>query len=148
MIQSSSLRLLLLACAVPLMAGGAAAQSIQKSPQQVMHALATFPRVVLHTQILIDAKNYARLPHENQEVKEGAEALHTSLSAEPASFKAKVDPLIQSAEADSQSLADTAGSGDLGKINAAHDKLAASVKSLMAAFPASVQPPPPKPPKG
>jgi len=147
MIKSSSIRVLLLAGGVCLMAGGAAAQSIQKSPQQVMHALATFPRVVLHTQILIDAKNYARLPHENQEVKEGAEALHTSLSAEPASFKAKVDPLIESAVVNSQALADTAGSGDLGKINAAHDKLAAAVKSLVAAFPASVQPPPPKPPK-
>jgi hypothetical protein len=148
MINSPSFRVLLLACAVPLMAGGAEAQSIKKSPQKVMHALATFPRVVLHTQILIDAKNYARLPHENQEVKEGAEALHTSLSAETAGFKAKVDPLIETAVADSQTLADTAVSGDLGKINAAHDKLAVSVKALMAAFPASVQPPPPKPPKG
>src|ERR1700761_2836028 len=89
------------------LAGSAAAQEM-KSPQDVMHALATFPRTVLHTQILIDAKNYTRLPHENGEVKEGTEALEKSIADEPAGFKAKVEPLLKKADADSQAIADAA----------------------------------------
>lgn len=146
--MTRSIRSLLLCCAVPLvLAAPAAAQSVKQSPEEIKHALATFPRVVLHTQILMDAKNYARLPHENQEIKEGAEALHTSISTESTAFKAKVDPLIQKAETDSQALADASGTGDRAKMDAAHATLDASVKALLAAFPASVQPPPPKPPK-
>lgn len=144
----SSIRAMLLGCAVPLvLALPVQAQSIKQSPQDVMHALATFPRVVLHTQILMDAKNYARLPHENKEFHEGAQALKSSISAEPAGFQGKVDPLIQQAVTDCQALSDVSASGDAAKMDAAHIKLAASVKSLLAAFPASVQPPPPKPPK-
>lgn len=144
----SSMRAVLLSCAVTLvLAVPVQAQSIKQSPQEVTHALATFPRVVLHTQILMDAKNYARLPHENKEIQEGAAALKTSISAEPAGFHGKVDPLIQQAVSDSQALSDVSASGDAAKMDAAHNKLAVSVKALLAAFPASVQPPPPKPPK-
>jgi len=119
-----------------------------KSPQDVTHALATFPRVVLHTQILMNAKNYARLPHENGEIQEGSEALEKSIAGEPAAFKAKVEPLLKKVDADSQSVADAADAHDDAKLARNHAALDASVKQLLAAFPASVQPPPPKPPKG
>jgi hypothetical protein len=151
MLNLTSVRILVLACAaslglvlsiVPL-----AAQATMKSPQQVMNALATFPRTVLHTQILINAKNYARLPHENGEVKEGTEALEKSIADEPAGFKAKVEPLLKKADADSEAIADAANTHDDAKLASAHAAYENSVKLLLAAFPASVQPPLPKPPK-
>jgi hypothetical protein len=151
MSTSTKVRISLIACAaslsLALCIGPAAAQETMKSPQQVMNALATFPRTVLHTQILIAAKNYPRLPHENGEVKEGTEALEKSIAAEPAAFKAKVEPLLKKADADSQGIADAANAHDDAKLASAHAAYASSVKLLLAAFPASVQPPPPAPPK-
>lgn len=141
----------LLACAVslglPLSIGLAATQTAMKSPQQVTNALGTFSRVVLHTQILINAKNYVRLPHENGEVKEGTEALETAIAGEPTPFKARVEPLIKKADADSQAIADAADAHDDAKLANAHAAYENSVKLLLAAFPASVQPPSPAPPK-
>jgi hypothetical protein len=130
-----------------LLLAPATAQTM-KSPQDVTAALGTFSRVVLHTQLLINAKNYARLPHENGEIKEGSEALEKSIAGEPAAFKARVEPLLKKVDANSQSVADAADAHDDAKLAQNHDALAASVKLLLAAFPASVQPPPPKPPKG
>jgi hypothetical protein len=139
--------LLAMAVSLALTGGSMAAAAAMQSPQQVMNALATFPRVVLHTQILIDAKNYTRLPHENGEIKEGSEALTKSIAGEPGAFKAKVEPLLQKVDADSQSVADAANAHDDGKLATTHAALAVSVKALLASFPDSVQPPPPKPPK-
>jgi hypothetical protein len=145
----NSFRTGLLACTALLAfnCGFAFAQMALKSPQQVTKSLGTFSRVVLHTQILINAKNYVRLPHENGEVKEGTEALENAIASEPAAFRAKVEPLIKAADADSQSIADAAVAHDDAKLATAHAAYANSVKLLLAAFPASVQPPPPAPPK-
>ena len=144
-----SMRTTLLACAtlLALASGPALAQTTMKPPQQVTKALGTFSRVVLHTQILINAKNYVRLPHENGEVKEGTEALETAIADEPAAFKAKVEPLIKKADADSQAIADAANAHDNAKLASAHATYENSVRLLLAAFPASVQPPRPTPPK-
>jgi hypothetical protein len=144
---------------IPLVTGGillglallavpSTGQTSKKLSQQVMNALATFPRVVLHTQILIDANNYARLPHENGEIKDGSEALKRSVAHEPQYFKVKIDSLLKRVDADSQGVADAADARDDAKLAQKHAALAASVKLLLAAFPASAQPPPPKPPKG
>ena len=139
--------LLAFAVSLALTGSSVAALAAMQSPQQVMNALATFPRVVLHTQILIDAKNYTRLPHENGEIKEGSEALTKSIAGEPGTFKAKIEPLLQKVDADSQSVADAANAHDDGKLATTHAALAVSVKALLASFPDSVQQPPPKPPK-
>lgn len=145
----TAVRSTLLACTALLSfgCGAAFAQTTMKAPQQVTKSLATFTRVVLHTQILINAKNYVRLPHENGEVKEGSEALEHAIADEPAAFRAKVEPLIKMADAQSQAIADAAAAHDDAKLATAHAAYANSVKQLLAAFPASVQPPPPKPPK-
>jgi hypothetical protein len=111
-----------------------------KSPAKVQKALASFNRVVDHTERLITAKNYTHLPHENDEFKEGGEALEKAISKEPDDFKAKVAPLLQKAEADSQSVADAAKAKDDAKLAANHDALAASVKDLIDAFPDAVKP--------
>src|SRR6185312_3994653 len=77
----------------------AAGHAAMQQQDQVKKALATLNRVVGHTQRLIDAKNYERLPHENGEFQEGAEALVKGIAPEPAAFKAKVEPLLKTAEA-------------------------------------------------
>jgi hypothetical protein len=131
-----------LALPVALGAGIASADAPLKSPAKVQKALATFNRVVDHTERLITAKNYKHLLHENDEFKEGGEALEKAIAKEPDDFKAKVDPLLQKAEADSQSIADAATAKDDAKLATNHDALAGSVKALLSAFPDAVQPPP------
>jgi hypothetical protein len=149
MLNLKAIRTRSLVCAAILAcnSGPALAQMTMNSPQQVTKSLGTFSRVVLHTQILINAKNYVRLPHENGEVKEGTEALEGAIANEPAAFKAKVEPLIKTADANSQAIADAAEAHDDAKLAIAHAAYENSVKQLLDAFPASVQPPPPKPPK-
>jgi hypothetical protein len=126
-----------------LAAGAASADAPMKAPQKVQKSLATLNRVVDHTARLIQAKNYAHLLHENNEFKEGSEALEKSIAKEPADFKAKVDPLLKQADSDSQSIADAATAKDDGKLATSHEALSTSVKTLLAAFPDSVQPPAP-----
>jgi uncharacterized membrane protein YccC len=130
-----------LALPVAFGAGAASADATLKSPKKVEKSLATFNRVVDHTARLITAKNYTHLLHENDELKEGAEALEKSIAKEPDDFKAKVQPLLEKAEADSQALADAAKAKDDDKLASAHTALAASVNDLVAAFPAAAQPP-------
>ena len=60
---------------------------------------------------------------------------------EPDAFKATVEPLLQKAGADSQSVADAAAAKDDTKLGTAHDALAGSVKALIDAFPDAVKPP-------
>lgn len=121
------------------------AQTTLASPAQVQNALATLDRVVHHTQRLITAKNYSRLPHENSEFREGAEALARAISTEPADFKEKVTPLLKRAEGDSQSMAAAAAAQDDAKLAETHAALASSVKAVVAAFPDDVQPKRPTP---
>ncbi len=121
-------------------AGIASADAPMKSPAKVQKALATFSRVVDHTERLIVAKNYKHLLHENDEVKEGGEALEKAIAKEPDDFKTKVAPLLQKAEADSQSIADAATAKDDAKLATNHDAYASSVKALIDAFPDAVKP--------
>jgi hypothetical protein len=142
-----TIRMNLIACAASLglmlAAGTASADAALKSPQKVQKSLATLNRVVDHTARLIQAKNYPHLLHENDEFKEGSEALEKSIAKESADFKAKVDPLLKQADADSQSIADAATAKDDAKLATTHDALSNSVKALLAAFPDNVQPSPP-----
>lgn len=130
--------------ALALMLGSA--QALQ-SPDQVKAALTVLNRVVDHTERLITAKNYTRLPHENGEFKEGAEALEKAIAPEPGDFKSKVEPLLQKAEADSQSVADAADAHDDAKLASTHAAFAASVSRVLTSFPADVQPLVPSLPK-
>ena len=126
-----------------LAASAAVAQMTMKSPHQVREALGTLNRVVDHTGRLIAAKNYTYLPHENDEFKEGSEALEKDIAKESADFKTKVEALLKQAEADSQSVADAATAHDDAKLASTHAALAESVKAVLAAFPKTVQPTPP-----
>jgi hypothetical protein len=138
------IRKAILICSVSFAAAfavsSAFAQTALQSPARVQTALGTLSRVVDHTQRLITAGNYARLPHENEEFKEGLEALERSIAKDPAGFKAKVAPLLQRARAGSQGVADAAPTHDVARLAAAHTALADSVQAVFAAFPDSVQP--------
>jgi hypothetical protein len=118
------------------------AQTSLKSSDDVRRALATLNRVVGHTQRLMDAKNYERLPHENGEFAEGSEALAKSIQGEPAAFKARVLSLLKTADSDSEALATAAKAHDDAQLATAHAALAQAVKIVIASFPADVQPPP------
>jgi hypothetical protein len=120
----------------------AQAQSSLKSPDDVRKALATLNRVVGHTQRLMDAKNYDRLPHESGEFDEGSEALQKSIANESTAFKARIVPLLKIADSDSEALAAAAKSHDDAQLASVHSALAADVKNLIAAFPTAVQPSP------
>jgi hypothetical protein len=132
----------ILLAAVTTIALATSAQAAMQSPDQVKKALGTLNRVVDHTQRLITAKNYTRLPHENGEFQEGAEALETGITGEPAAFKAKVEPLLKQAEAASKSVADAADAKDDAKLASTHAAFAASVSKVLMVFPAEVRPQP------
>lgn len=126
-----------------LSASGAVQAQTMTSPDSVKRALTVLNRVKDHTGRLVAAKNYAQLAHENEEFKEGAEALQKSIAAEPREFKGKVEPLLKKALDDSQSVTAAGTAHDDAKMAAAFGALTASVKSVIDAFPASVQPTPP-----
>jgi cytochrome c556 len=128
------------ALAAVLAAGSALPQTALQSPAGVQRALGTLKRVVDHTQRLISARNYARLPHENDEFKEGLDALEQSIVKDPADLRAHVEALLKQAQAGSQGIADAAAAHDDARLEAAHAALADSVKAVLAAFPTRVQP--------
>jgi hypothetical protein len=123
---------------------GANAGFAQAAPQDsasVRAALGVLNRVVGHTQRLITAKNFARLPHEDGELQEGAEALESAIAHEPAELRQKEEPLIKQAVERSHALAAASGEGNPAALDAAHAALADAVRTLIAAFPESVRPP-------
>jgi hypothetical protein len=103
-------------------------------------ALGTSDRVVDHTEGLIAAGNYPRLPHENSEFEEGIEALEESILSDSAEFRSKIEVLVKTARRRSQELADAAATHDGAKLKVIHEGLVSSVKDLVRAFPEGAQP--------
>jgi hypothetical protein len=112
------------------------------SSNQVQKALSAMTRVVDHTQRLISAKNFNQLPPENEEFMEGSDALKQSIASEPTAFKAKVEALIEKADANSKYLAAASKGSDPSRLSNLHGELANSVRQVVAAFPSNVQPSP------
>lgn len=139
MLLHRSLAIALVSVATTLGANTGFAQAAAH-PAGISSALGVLNRVVGHTQRLIAAKNFTRLPHEDGEFKEGVEALESAIAREPADFKLKVEPLIKQAEDRSHALAVASGQGDPAKLDAAHAALADSVRTLSAAFPQNERP--------
>ncbi len=132
-----------LAATLALSSGAFAADAPLKAPADVKKALGTLNRVVGHMGRLIDAKNFDRLSHENEEIVEGAEALEKAIANEPAAFKTKVQALVKKAEAQSAEVARVGKADrDEAKARGALATLAANVKEVVAVFPADVQPAP------
>jgi hypothetical protein len=123
--------------------GHAIAAESTKATDSVKKGLRIFNQVVGHTGRLITAKSYDSVPHEHEEVVEGAEILREGLAAN-ADMKAKAEPAIVKAVAASTTLSDLSKSKDDAKINAAHAAFADSVKDLIALFPEDLRPQPKK----
>jgi cytochrome c556 len=81
-----------------------------------------------------------QLRGENNEFKAGAAALRGTLAEEPAPLRAKIEPLLKRAADESQQMADQADSHDANRLAQTHAAFANSVKEVLAAFPADVQP--------
>lgn len=131
------------ALSVVLGVGAASAEFSLKSPTEVQKALGTLNRVVDHTGRLIAAKNYAQLPGENNEFKQGSQALDATLAGEPGELKSRVDPLLAKANMEAENIAKAANAHDDSKLAMSHAALANSVKEILAFFPADVRPPQP-----
>ena len=68
-----------------------------KSPDDVKTALRLLVQVSNDFKRQINAKNFARVPHENMEYMEAADALRAAVKDEPADFKAKVETRLKAA---------------------------------------------------
>jgi len=110
-----------------------------KSPQLVKTALRIFAGVYGDMSRKLAAQQYDRLPHENQEFQEGAQAMRDAIAGEPATFKAKVGPVLSKTLAASTHVADVSKSHDETQVKAALGALADSMKELNALFPESLR---------
>jgi len=106
-----------------------------KSPELVKTSLRIFAGVYADMSRKLAAQQFDRLPHENQEFQEGAQAMRDAIAGEPAVFKAKVEPVLSKTLAASAHVADVSKSHDATQVTAALGALADSMKDLNALFP-------------
>src|SRR3954465_15318860 len=100
---------------------GVAAQAQLKSPDKVKTALKLLVQVSNDFKRQITAKNFARVPRENGEYMEAAEALRADVQDEPAAFKTKVEAKLKAAVAEYQKISDmSAKTPDADKLMAEH----------------------------
>ena len=91
----------------------------------------------------IGAKNFARVPHENMEYMEAAEALRSAIKDEPANFKAKVETRLKAAVAAEQKVSDmSATTPDADKLTAEQGKAVTAMNAVFDLFPADLRPDP------
>lgn len=121
-------------------AAPAAAAEAAKSQESVKKGLRIFNQVVGHTGRLVASKSYGDVAHEHEEIIEGSEILRENLAGD---MKTKAEPAIVKAVAASTALKDISATKDAAKTEAAHAAFAASVKELIALFPADMHPPAP-----
>jgi hypothetical protein len=110
-----------------------------KSPKQVASSLRVFAHEYDDMSERLERRQYDRLPHENLEFQEGGPELRQAIAAEPAAFRAKVEPALTSTLAASVHVADVSKSHDEAQVKAALAALGNSLKELNALFPASVR---------
>ncbi len=135
-----------LAAIAAVFALGLATANVQaqqlKSPDEVKKALQIVTHVTNDFERQITRKTFARIPHENQEFGEAAEALEKSIAGEPEAFKQKVGVALKDAKAAGQAIADKSASNDEAALRAGHDEMAKKVAVLMALFPEPMRPDP------
>ena len=130
-----------------LLASSVAAQL--KSPDDAKTALRLLVQVSNDFKRQINAKNFPRIPHENMEYMEAADALRTAVKDEPADFKAKVETRLKAALAAYQRISDmSATTPDVDKLMAEHAKAVTAMNALFDLFPADLRPDPNAPPPG
>ena len=130
---------------VVLLAHNLAAQL--KSPEDVKTGLRILQGVSNDFKRQITNKRFTRVPHENQEYKEAADALRSAIKDEPADFKAKVETKLKAANAAYQKVSDmSAGTPDADKLMAEHAKAVTAMNAVFDLFPAELRPDPNMPP--
>jgi hypothetical protein len=129
-----------------LMASTMAAQL--KSPDDAKTGLKLLVQVSNDFKRQITAKNFARIPHENMEYQEAADALRSAIKDEPANFKAKVETRLKASVAAYQKVSDmSANTPDVDKLMAEHGRAVAAMNAVFELFPADLRPDPNAPPR-
>jgi len=114
-----------------------------KSPDDVKTSLRLLVQVSNDFKRQISAKNFARIPHENTEYTEAADALRSAIKDEPADFKAKVETRLKGAVAAFQKVSDmSADAPDADKLMAEHDKAVTTMNAVFDLFPPDLKPDP------
>ena len=112
-----------------------------KLPDDVKTALRLLVQVSNDFKRQITAKNFARIPHENMEYKEAADALRSAIKDEPANFKAKVETRLNASVAAYQKVSDmSAATPDPDKLMAEHGRAEATMKAVFELFPPELRP--------
>jgi hypothetical protein len=120
-----------------------------KSPEDVKRGLTLLVQVSNDFKRQIGAKNFQRIPHENMEYMEAADALRATLKEEPADFKAKVEPKLKAAVAAYQKVTDmSAKTPDVDALMAEHAKAVTAMNAVFDLFPANLRPDPNAAPGG
>jgi hypothetical protein len=111
-----------------------------KSPDQVKNALRILAYVQDDMNRKLPTKSYDRLPHENEEFQEAAVPMREAVANEPAEFKAKVEVLLNKAQAAANNVAEVSKTNDEVKIKAAVVAVADALKPLNELFPENLRP--------
>jgi hypothetical protein len=129
---------------------GAAPLAAQlKSPDDVKRGLTLLVQVSNDFKRQIGAKNFQRIPHENMEFMEAADALRATLKDEPADFTAKVETKLKAAVAAYQKVSDmSAKTPDADALMAEHAKAVTTMNAVFDLFPANLRPDPNAAPGG
>jgi hypothetical protein len=135
------------AIALLLSATGVSAQL--KSPDEVRTGLKLLVQVSNDFKRQINAKNFARVPHEYAEYDEAAGALRMAVKDEPANFKTKVETRLRAAVAEYKKISDMSSNApDADKMMAEHAKAVTAMNAVFQLFPADLRPDPNAPPPG
>ncbi len=124
-----------------LLAAGVWAQAVFRAPESVRLGLSVMSQVVENTGRLIAAGRYDQLPAESNEFEAGVTALEQGLGNPPTPFKTRIEPLLARARVAASAMSEAVASHRNSMLPVAHDQLADAVQSLIAMFPASLQPP-------
>ncbi len=132
---------LLAAVALALTAPHAQAQEL-KSPDKIAYVLKLLTHVQNDFGRQIDRKTFDRIPHENMEFHEAAEALEKAMADESPALKTKVTAALKEAVAAGQAVSDKNTTNDEAVLRPLHEAMIKKVVALDALFPASMRPDP------
>ena len=136
--------------AIAIVLLGAAPLAAQlKSPDDVKRGLTLLVQVSNDFKRQIGAKNFQRIPHENMEYMEAADALRATIKDEPADFRTKVEARLKTAVAAYQKVSDmSARTTDVDMLMAEHGKAVTAMNTVFDLFPADLRPDPNAQPGG
>jgi hypothetical protein len=139
MIISKTLGALIAVSGLTLLSAHTAVAAEPKAPQQVHTALMILASVYADMDRKLADKQFARLPHENQEFQDGSGAMRDAIANEPADFKTKVETALGSSLKAADHVAEVSKTQDAAHVKSAIDALAASMRTLNGLFPEALR---------